>query len=171
MSYTEKEILEWEQSCERAYREEKLRPRQVLLKIPKAEGEYIFPAGYDVTEDEGLFKLDKYGYYLKSVTYTPAFVIEYLVVKDGVPRLMAKIAFKRDSEWATVWVKIPNGFTAAALFKTVDYGLLAHSGSISRLCKFLNEFANLNKDVIPITYAEKPPEKIYEILGKYGEDK
>lgn len=171
MSYTEKEILAWQKAGEQADIEARMHPRPLLLKIPKAEGRYLLPGGYDISEDEGLFKLDKHGYYSKSVTYSPTFVIEYLLIKDAVPRLMAKIAFLRSDEWKTVVVKIPNGFTSTSLFKAVDYGLISHSGIISRLCKFLTEFAVLNKDVIPLTVIENEPEKICEVLGKHEEEK
>lgn len=117
MSYTNNEILAWKNSGDQADREARRHPRPLLLKIPKAERRYLLPGGYDISEDEGLFKLDKKGYYSKSITYSPAFAIEYLLIKEGVPRLIAKVVFVRLNEWKAVWVRIPNGFTISAKVK------------------------------------------------------
>jgi hypothetical protein len=145
-------------------RERVMNPRPILLRLPTAEKEFLMPGGYEVVQgdDGGLFRLNKRGEIDLLVTYSPAFVIEYLAVKEPIPRLMAKIAFKRYDGWKVVAAAITNGFTPTFLFKIVDYGLMSHSGNIHRLCRFLKAFAELNKDAISLTVVDNAPPIIVE---------
>lgn len=140
-------------------------PRPIILCIGDSEKHYLLPAGYEINEDKELWKLDRYGHYHKRITPTPMFIIEYITVTESEPWVMARVAFLSFEGWKVVMMNMPYGISPGFVFSLADYGLMVHDYTKKPASDFLREFAELNKNAIPVTIVEKVPIRTCEFVG------